>query len=106
MTRGQNKANHSSKGEFVKAFLEATFDIGKGIIQAFARESWHYKDLRIGGFDPDKIYGNLNNLKSRGILKRQGRGRLNLLKKVINGPEHLYRGISCSRLKLGIKSGG
>ncbi len=61
--------------KFILNFLEALGNFNKEFIPIFARESWHYKDLRIGGFDPDKIYNNLNNLKYRGILKNNGRGR-------------------------------
>lgn len=69
-----------NRGEFVVAFLGAVFDFGKGFVQAFAREPWHYKDLRIGGFDPEKIYRNTNNLKQRGILKSSGGGKFEFTK--------------------------
>ena len=64
-----------NKDEFIISFLKVVFEIGKGVVQAFARESWHYKDLRIGGFDPHIVYQRVNNLKQRGILRSEGRGR-------------------------------
>lgn len=73
-----------NKSEFIIAFLKITFDISKGVVQAFARESWHYKDLRIGGFDPQIIYGRVNNLKRRGILRSDGQGRFVFTKEGIN----------------------
>ena len=44
----------------------------------FARESWHYKDLRMAGIDPDVIYQNVYNLKYRGLLKDVSPGRFKL----------------------------
>lgn len=67
--------------EFMIAFLEAVFDFGKGFVQAFARESWHYKDLRIGGYDPHIVYQRVNNLRQRGILQGGGDGRFKFTKK-------------------------
>lgn len=73
---------NSKKQQFIINFLEALGDFGKGFIQAFAREPWHYKDLRLGGFDPDKIYHNLGNLRYRGILDGEG-GNFKFTKKGI-----------------------
>ncbi len=61
-------------GEFVSTFLKAVLNFSKEFAQLFARESFYYKDLRIGGYDPDKIYRSLNNLRRRGILQRTGKG--------------------------------
>lgn len=58
--------------KFIISFLEALGNFNKEFIPLFARESWHYKDLRLGGFDPDKIYHNLGNLRFRGILEGEG----------------------------------
>jgi len=70
-----NKPNSKNKRrEFVKYFLESVFDFSKKFPQAFVRESWHYKDLRIGGHNPKNIYRNVNNLRYRGILERSGQG--------------------------------
>lgn len=66
--------NVNKKGEFVISFIEAVFDFSKMFIQAFARESMHYKGLRIAGYDPDKIYSNLKNLETRGILTKDKKG--------------------------------
>lgn len=75
MTDGKNK-------RFIVSFLEALGNFNKEFIPVLARESWHYKDLRIGGFDPDKIYHNLGNLRFRGILKGNN-GSFRLTKKGI-----------------------
>ena len=77
-----NKINKKNKGrEFVKYFLESVFDFSKNFPQAFVRESWHYKDLRMGGYNPENIYRNVNNLRYRGILERSGRGCFKFTKK-------------------------
>ncbi|GEM_PF-6639083 len=34
----------------------------------FRRESMHYKDLRLSGYDPEKIYRSFRNLHSRGLV--------------------------------------
>lgn len=61
-------------GEFIIALIEA-LDLRNTPFKMFVRESWHYKDLRIGGFDPDAIYRNTNNLKYRGLIMDAGSGR-------------------------------
>ncbi|MEK7121551.1 MAG: CRISPR-associated endonuclease Cas2 [Patescibacteria group bacterium] len=79
-----NKPNNKNKGlGFIGYFLEAIFDFSKNFPQAFIRESWHYKDLRIGGYNTENIYRNVNNLRYRGILNRSGRGRFKFTKKGI-----------------------
>ncbi len=62
MTDGKNK-------KFIIKLLEVLGNFNKEFIPIFSRESWYYKDLRLGGFDPDKIYHNLGNLRFRGILE-------------------------------------
>lgn len=78
--KNNNQNNQNKKKDFIGPFLEAVFDFSKGFVQAFARESWYYKDLRIGGFDPNKIYGNTKNLKRRGILRSDGGGNFRFTK--------------------------
>ena len=68
------------KGEFVFEFLNAVWDISKGVFYAFSRESFHYKDLRIGGYNPEKIYRNVKNLQQRGILQKDGKGYFSFTK--------------------------
>ena len=58
-------------------FLEA-LDLKNTPFKMFARESWHYKDLRMAGIDPDVIYQNVYNLKYRGLLKDVSPGRFKL----------------------------
>lgn len=70
-TPGQEHKQHS---QFIINLLDVIFDLSRGFIDAFRRESWHYKDLRMGGYDPQKIYSHLNNLKQRGIVKSDGKG--------------------------------
>ena len=60
--------------KFIVGFLGAIFDFSKNFPKAFIRESWHYKDLRMAGYDPKIIYNNLHNLGKRGILKSYGNG--------------------------------
>lgn len=54
--------------KFVIKFLEVIFDVIRLTPDILRRESMHYKDLRVGGFDPDKIYKGIHNLDRRGIL--------------------------------------
>ena len=70
-----NKLNKSKK--FIITFLEA-LDLKNTPFKMFARESWHYKDLRMAGIDPDVIYQNVYNLKCRGLLKDVSPGRFKL----------------------------
>lgn len=72
------------KKRFIVSYLEGLMDIldiRKGPFSLFARESWHYKDLRITGLDPDVIYRRTNNLRYRGILKGAGVGRFKFTEK-------------------------
>ncbi len=78
---------NQNKIEFIKYFLEAVLDFGKTFPDLFIRESWHYKDLRIGGYDPNKIYNNLNNLKYRGILRNNGQGNFSFTPKGVKWAE-------------------
>jgi len=71
----------NKKCEFIVSFIEAVFDFSKMFVQGFARESMHYKSLRLAGYDPNKTYGNLKNLKSRGILIKDKRGSFKFTKK-------------------------
>ena len=57
-----------ANGEFIIKFLEAVRDTASAINSLMIRESWHRKDLRMGGFDPDKIYSGFKNLERRGII--------------------------------------
>lgn len=57
------------RGEFISWFLESLASIGEGSLAIFSRESLHYKDLRLAGYDPRKIYKGLRNLKGRAVIR-------------------------------------
>lgn len=62
------------KRNFVPAFLGAIGCVASGLVDVFARESLHYKDLRLAGYDPRAIYKGYGNLKHRGILRERRDG--------------------------------
>ncbi len=66
------------KGSFIINFLESLVDTASAIM---IRESMQRKDLRIGGFDPDKIYSGFKNLERRGIITKVGGDRYKLTPK-------------------------
>ena len=62
------------KSEFIKTLIEMLKESPKMINSLLIRESLARKDLRMGGFDPDKVYTGFRNLQSRGYIKRDGYG--------------------------------
>ena len=61
-----------TKGEFVVKFLEFVKDTALTINSLMIYESMQRKDLRMGGFDPDRIYRGFKNLERRGIIVKTG----------------------------------
>ena len=60
------------KGSFIKIILEFIGSSDSLIPDLFRRESMHYKDLRMQGLDPNKIYKGFYNLKRRGLVNKYG----------------------------------
>ncbi|MBI2062549.1 MAG: CRISPR-associated endonuclease Cas2 [Candidatus Yanofskybacteria bacterium] len=56
------------KGEFIPKFINALAGGGKVLYDIFRRESFYYKDLRIGGYDPVRLHKSFNNLRYRGLI--------------------------------------
>lgn len=56
------------KSFFIQQILEIVKDSPQMLYDIFRRESIYRKDLRMGGFNPDKIYKGLRNMKSRGLV--------------------------------------
>ena len=61
-----------TKGEFIIKFLESIKDVASTINSLMIYESMQRKDLRMRGFDPDKIYSGFKNLERRGIIFKTG----------------------------------
>ena len=59
-----------TKGEFIVKFLESVKGVASTINSLMIYESMQRKDLRMGGFDPDKIYSGFKNLERRGIISK------------------------------------
>ena len=53
-------------------FLHTAGSLTEGILNG---ESMHYLDLRVGGYDPNKIYKGFYNLRQRELVKSIGQGR-------------------------------
>ncbi len=56
------------KGQFVKELLSGLGDFIVFFPQIFIRESMYYKDLRVGGHDPEKLHRAFRNLRHRGLI--------------------------------------
>lgn len=62
------------KSEFIRNLIDFLKESPKMISDLLVYESMARKDLRLGGYDPDKFYEGFRNLQSRGYMKRDGRG--------------------------------
>ncbi len=60
------------KSKFIYALFDFLENTGKFLDNLMTRESLHYKDLRLSGIDPAKVYKGLKNLEQRKLLKRRG----------------------------------
>lgn len=64
------------KNKFITSFLEIIWEVIGEIPDLIGnlviRESMQRKILRMGGFDPDVVYGGFKNLRYRGLLKYDG----------------------------------
>ncbi len=62
------------KSEFIKDLIDFLKKSPKLINDLLVYESMARKTLRMGGYDPDKIYNGFRNLQTRGLVKREGLG--------------------------------
>ena len=61
---------------FVEAFIEMLIGLPDLLDALSRRESLHYTELRMMGYDPDKIYKGFSNLQNRKILERRADGSI------------------------------
>lgn len=60
------------KSTFIAELIMALQEIGSFTSGVLRRESFSRLNLRVGDYDPDKIYKNLKNLQNRGIIRSFG----------------------------------
>ncbi|MEX2090755.1 MAG: CRISPR-associated endonuclease Cas2 [Candidatus Paceibacterota bacterium] len=59
---------------FAEKFIDFIKNSAKFVDDLIKPESMHYKTLRMGGNDPEKIYKGFKNLEKRGILRQHSEG--------------------------------
>lgn len=62
------------KESFVSTLILILREMPGALGKAFVRESMHYKDLRMAGHDPRKVYRGFKNLTGRGIMQPASKG--------------------------------
>jgi len=69
------KPNKKKKtGSFIRVFFKVLDQIPNLLPDVMIRESMHYKHLRMGGYDPEKLYKGFKNLEGRGYIQNQAQG--------------------------------
>lgn len=70
-----------ARDSFVKNLVETLRALGSLTEGILAGESMHCLDLRVGGFNPNKLYKGFENLRRRNIVRAGGNGNYTFTRK-------------------------